>query len=232
MKILTLEAPGKNALGTGLMDHVLSELEDAGGQPLLMTGAGDTFSAGLNLREVATLNPPGMRAFLDKLERMAHALYTYPGPTVACVNGHAIAGGCILAMCCDHRIMIANPRARIGLNEVAIGLRFPPTILNIVLARTPLGSREQIVLGAQLYGPADALRVGLLDEVSETPRADSERRLALLAGHPAQAYALTKADLRGDPAPTAEETDRFVDETLPIWTSDAVRERILAVLER
>ena len=77
---LLIEGPGKNALGTAVMTSLLARLERAGGAPVLLTGAGDAFSAGLNLKEVAALDAPGMVAFLRTLEALASALYTYPGP--------------------------------------------------------------------------------------------------------------------------------------------------------
>src|SRR5215470_9196041 len=98
MHEIVLRAPGKNALSTELMTWIVRELEVAAGRPVLITGAGDAFSAGLNLKEIATLDPLGMERFLGTLEGMVDALYTYPGPTAAAVNGHAIAGGCVVAL--------------------------------------------------------------------------------------------------------------------------------------
>ena len=120
---LVIAGPGKNALGSGVMDSLLAGLEAADGQPVLLRGEGDAFSAGLNLKELAILDLAGMEVFLGKLGRIAAALFDYPAPTVAYVNGHAIAGGCILALCCDWRVGVTEPRMRMGLNEVALGLR-------------------------------------------------------------------------------------------------------------
>ena len=157
----------KNALGTEMLDHIDAELARAGGAPVLLTGGGDAFSAGLDLREVASLDAPGMKRFLDKLEGVCARLFDYPGPTVAAVNGHAIAGGCVLTICCDLRVCTSSPRARIGLNEVALGLRFPPGIAAIVRARVPPRSVAEVVLGAGLHAPEDARRLGLVDELAD-----------------------------------------------------------------
>src|SRR5436190_21503186 len=125
---ITMEGPAKNALGTAMMTFLLDQLREAAGRPVLLSGSGDAFSAGLSLKEVASLDAEGMLGFLGLLERCMSALYLYPGPTVALVNGHAIAGGCVLTLCCDYRISTSSPRTRIGLNEVALGVRFPPRI--------------------------------------------------------------------------------------------------------
>jgi len=135
MRTIALSAPGKNALSSELMTWIVDRLAEAGGEPLLVTGAGDAFSAGLNLKEVLTLTPSSAERFLDALERLVQALYEYPGPTVAYVNGHAIAGGCVVALACDLRVGLASESARIGLNEVPLGLRFPPKTWRMVTRR-------------------------------------------------------------------------------------------------
>ena len=137
MHVTTLDGPGKNALGSEMMSFLVREAAAAGGGPWLLTGAGDSFSAGLDLREVASLDAAGMTAFLTLLEEMVATLWSYAGPTAAAVNGHAIAGGCVVAACCDHRVG-APGRGRIGLNEVAIGLRFPPNAWHVVTQRIPV----------------------------------------------------------------------------------------------
>ncbi|MCA9565939.1 MAG: enoyl-CoA hydratase/isomerase family protein, partial [Myxococcales bacterium] len=121
MRTIRIEGPGKNSLSSDLMNAIISGLHDAAGEPVLITGAGDAFSAGLNLKEMAGLDAAGMDRFLRTLEEMVVTLHHYPGPTAAAVNGHAIAGGCVITLCCDFRIMTTVPKARIGLNEVALG---------------------------------------------------------------------------------------------------------------
>ena len=114
MRELTLESPGKNALSTAVMEALRARLEEAGGEPLLLTGAGDVFSAGLDLKEVAAIaGVEDARRLIGALERLVEALFLYPGPTVALVNGHAIAGGCVLALCCDRRVLTAKPGVRV-----------------------------------------------------------------------------------------------------------------------
>src|SRR5215467_7186523 len=140
---LTISGPGRNALSSVLMEHLIGEVRAAGGRPLLLTGAGGVFSAGLNLKEVAALDHAGMTRFLGLLDDLIDALYGYPGPTVAAVNGHAIAGGCMLVLCTDLRIGADDPAIRIGLNEVPLGLEFPPKLLALARARVPPRSLER-----------------------------------------------------------------------------------------
>lgn len=230
---LTLNGPGKNALGSDLLTRFRASLQEAGGRPLLLTGSDGCFSAGLHLKEVATLDAPAMGAFLGLLEDAVTELLHYPGPTVAAVNGHAIAGGAVLARCCDLAVCTPNPRVRIGLNEVANGLRFPPRTLQALLTRIPRQHHFEVLLGAQLHSPQDAARLGLVDLLDDDVLGVAQARLAVLASHPADAYAATKADLLvGATDITEEARASFARDVVRTWTSDAIRQRLAAVLGR
>lgn len=223
---VVLEGPAKNALGTVLMDQTIAAIDAAGGRPLLIRGSGDAFSAGLNLKEIAACDAAGMQLFLEKLSRLLDLIWRYPGPTVAAMNGHAIAGGALVALACDHRVVTSNERARIGLNEVAIGVRFPPFILRLVQARIGALHMPEVVLGAHLFAPVDALRVGLAEEIAEDVEGVARDRLATLARHRPAIYAATKAALRPEIRPTPEEDRVFVEEVIPVWCGDDLRESI------
>lgn len=228
---IRIAGPGKNALGSVLISSVLDQMAAANGAPLLFVGEGDAFSAGLNLKEVGSLDADGMSAFLVRLEDFFRTVWLYPGPTVAAVNGHAIAGGCILAMCCDYAVATSNPEARIGLNEVAIGLRFPPALLAFARAQVSPQHRNEVLLGAGLHSPTDAKRLGLVQGVDDDPVGQAKAMLARLSRHPADAYRATKMDLR-DGIMTATEAERqaFREEVVPFWTSPALKAMIQSLL--
>ena len=230
---LTIEGPGRNALGTAVMRQLLAGLREGGGRPLLLRGAGDTFSAGLDLKEVAGLDAPGMERYLLLLDDLIDALYGYAGPTVAAVNGHAIAGGCVLALCCDLRVMTDDPRARIGLNEVALGLEFPPKILALARRRVPRRCLERVVLEAGLHAPGTARELGLVDEVAADCLGAARGRLGTLAAHAPRVYAATKHALRGGALELSEGERRyFRDTVVPAWCAAETKAAIRAVLER
>lgn len=226
---IRMDGPGKNSLGTTMMTFLVEQLRAAGGQPVLLTGAGDAFSAGLNLREVAAAEGESMLAFLRLLEETITTLFLYPGPTVAAVNGHAIAGGCVLTLCCDHRIMTTSPRAKIGLNETALGVRFPPRTFQAVRRRLSPQHAERVLLGADLFDPAGALAVGLVDELADDPVAAGRKRLSVLEGHPRDVYALTKGDLRGaapEDLVADEPHDRALRAAAELWSGSDVRQKL------
>ena len=212
------------------MLRLLASVKEAAGAPLLLTGEGDAFSAGLNLKEIASLDVPGLEKFLGLLEDLVQALYEYPGPTVAWVNGHAIAGGCVMTLCCDVRVMTARPGLRIGLNEVALGLRFPPRTFKMTANRVPGPSLARVVLEAELYEANEARELGLVDVVGE--EADARARLEKLAAHPRDAYASAKLAVRGTLAVPDAEQQRFVREVVPTWGAPELKARLRALLDK
>ncbi|HEY6460558.1 MAG TPA: enoyl-CoA hydratase/isomerase family protein [Polyangiaceae bacterium] len=232
MITLSMSAPGKNALSSQLMTWIVDRLGEARGEPVLLTGEGDAFSAGLNLKEVASLDGEGMQRFLGALERMVDALFNYPGPTVAWINGHAIAGGCIVALACDHRLMTSQPRARIGLNEVPLGLRFPPKTWRLVRHRLPANAIERVVLEGGLHAPDVALRLGLVDEVV-AGEAEARAYADRIAGLQLGAYAAAKRALRAGVLDVGPEEERaFREDVLPTWITPDLKARLAAVLAR
>jgi len=230
---LTIEGPGRNALGTAVMRRLLAGLAEAGGRPVLLRGAGVTFSAGLDLKEVAGLDAVGTERYLLLLDDLIDALYGHAGPTVAAVNGHAIAGGCVLALCCDLRVMTDDTKLRIGLNEVALGLEFPPKIL--ALARRRISRRwiDRVLLEAALHAPAAAVELGLVDELATDCLATARARIGAMAAHSPHTYAATKRSLRAGALDLNDDTRRyFHDIVVPAWCAPETKARVRAALER
>ncbi len=234
MRELVISSPAKkNAISTSIIESLARALGDADDEPLLLTGAGNVFSAGLDLTEVASFDLVHARRMLAALEGLVQALFDHPAPTVALVNGHAIAGGCILALCCDVRVAPPDPAARVGLNEVALGVEFPPRVMALVRYRLSPAAAERAVLGSQLLDPAAAREAGLLDEVTADADAVARARLEALARFPRAAYAAAKAALHRDALAVPEaEVRRFEAESLPRWASERTRSAALRALGR
>lgn len=202
---------------------MLLQLEEqvraAGAQPLLVTGADGAFSAGLDLQALRRMDAAGVRDLLATIERVTLALFLHPAPTVAWVNGHAVAGGCLVVQACDVRVASDRAETRIGMTGVAIGLRYPPFVFDILRARLQPAAIEEILLGARRYDVGGARALGLLDEVVAPDRAE-ERALELLAERaalPREAYAAAKLDLRR--RHLSGDSDGFLDAAVPSWTA-------------
>ncbi len=230
---IVIDAPNLNALGSGLMRSLRQQLKDAAGAPVLISSSGRAFCAGLDIAELSALDEAGMRTFLGSLDDMVEDLYTYPGPLLCCIGGHAIAAGCVIALCCDERIAAAGTRARIGLNEVALGVRFPPRLMAMVRDRVPRRYYERVVLAAELFTMEEGVELGLIDRVVDDPLATARERLELLASRPADAYAAAKKPGRVEALRLSEATrQRWDQEDIQVWWSEPVRQLLRGKLAK
>jgi enoyl-CoA hydratase len=225
--VLRIEHGRVGALDMELL-NALTEAVTASDRALVITGTGSSFSAGVDLRRILDGGRPYTEDLLTALSRTFRVVFDHPRPTVAAVNGHAIAGGCVLALACDLRLMSGG---RIGLTELAVGVPFPTAALEIV--RHALGSRAgQVLLGAQTEDRERALALGMVDELTE-PGELLPRAVALateLASRSPKSYRLAKVALHR-PANAAIEATAGGDEAvLSGWTSDDTRLRIEAAL--
>jgi enoyl-CoA hydratase len=229
VRVLVLARPPANALDESLLADLLAAVDDATRTPavraLVLTGDGAFFSAGFDLR-IPRRELDDARRMRD-LYRDSHlALLTCSKPTIAMVNGHAIAGGLVLALACDYRLAVAGDY-RIGLNEVAIGSSFPKVAFEIVRLRLTHAQASELLLGAALY-PVEqhAARLGVFDELLPAASfADTVlRRAARMAAFPREAYAHTKTALIADAvARVRAETPVEADATAAVWMTDESR---------
>lgn len=226
MHEITLRGRGPNTMSLAMLDELDRAIDAAAGEPLLVTGEGDAFSAGLDLDALAQAGPEDVARLLRTMGSVVRKLYLHPAPTVALVNGHAVAGGCLVVQCCDVRVCTDDPRVRIGMTGVAIGLTYPPFVLAVFGQRVPPPHVETALLGADRHAPQHALRLGLVDELASAGhlREVALERLEARARLPRAAYAATKLALR-EPALASIEGDheRFEREIVPAWTGALLR---------
>ena len=235
IRTLRLARPPANALNGELLMALGAAVARApaeGVRGLILTGSGTRFSAGLDVLALAAMDAetlrPFIRTFFDCLARMAAS----PIPIVAAINGHSPAGGAVLALYCDHRIM-ARGEARIGLNEVQVGL-YPGPLIHQVLLRT-VGARiagELLSSGAMLL-PEEALAAGFIDEVSDSVVERAHAWLARILALPPVAYSATRALVRRDLVELMERAATTDEQALlDAWTGPETRAALGALLAR
>ena len=222
-----------NALDPGLVAELGASLDEAeqGGRPLVLTGHDRFFSAGLDLAGLPE-DRGEMGEFVDAFDELVRRLFLFPCPTVAAVNGHAVAGGAILATACDVRIG-ATGAYRIGVSEVQLGVIFPAAAFEVLRAAIPPERAAEVLLRGRLTGPDDALANGFLHELAEpeTLAARAAERAEELGALPREAYAHTKRELRGGFAEralsrAAEKREGFLD----TWFAEESKARRAAIL--
>jgi enoyl-CoA hydratase len=225
-----------NTLDIEMCEMVIRTLRDlAGGdaRAVVITGTGSIFSAGVDLLRFDQDGPEYREQFVPLVSALVHALFNFPKPLVAAVNGHAAAGGCVMACTADRRIM-ARGSGRIGVPELLVGLPFPTAALEMVRYVVPANHVQAVIYGGATYLPDDALRVGLVDELVDADvlvehAVSVAEQLARIAP---DVFALTKRQLRAATvARIAAGAERDI-EGHRIWTDAAALGRIRDYVER
>lgn len=222
VRVLHMEFGAANALGPRVAEALIKALEDCR-TPTVLTGEGKIFSAGLNLVELADVDRPAMEDFVERFSVLMAQTLTARYPLVAAVNGHAVAGGCVLAMACDYRVGTAGAY-KIGMNEIAIGLTLPAIVTEILRGKLTAEHARTVILGGALYTPGEAAGVGLLDEVAPdaTTAVDRACRVARELGHSPPEFAAMKGSLVAPITERFRHTREALDHRfLDSWFSDA-----------
>lgn len=230
---LTISGPGPNAISHDTVLRLREELANAGRRPILLTGAGEAFSAGLDLKALAKMSAEQFGQFLEDLEALGRDIFLHPAPTVASIQGHCVAGGYLLAACCERRIVRNDDKIRFGLPAVKLGLQYPPILLNAVKYVIPRYHWEEVFLGAVQVGAVRAKEMGMIEELVEDPYARSVEWLSERAALPQEAYAATKRSLRAPRIEISEEEKRrFREDVIPSWADPERLQRLLAATQK
>ncbi len=233
--ILRMEHGKANAVDTDLFADIDTALDAAeASRGLVLTGTGAIFSAGVDLFRVLEEGTPYLEKFLPALSRTVRRLFTFPRPIVAAVNGHAIAGGCILAAACDYRVMNSE-KGQIGVTELRVGVPFPADALGVLRFLLPAHHVQSLVYSGRTLAAAEALEIGLVEETAEADMVldracEAARRLAALS---VEAFGISKQQIR-QPAlermqAQAAETDAQV---LEVWSRPETLAGIRAFLSK
>jgi enoyl-CoA hydratase len=235
--VVRIDRPPANALDLDLLaegHEVRERLARDEPAAVVLVGRDRFFSAGMDLKAAPTLSPPQQRATVDGINRLFLGWYSFPRPVVAAVNGHAVAGGLILALCADHRVCASE--GQLGLTELRAGLPYPLAAISVVRAELTPSAARRLVLGASLVEPPEALALGVVDEVRPAdevlPRAvEVATEMAAL---PRTTYPVVKRQLRG---PAIDALERALgggagDPVLATWVSADTSSAAAGILRR
>ena len=192
--VLRIDHGKANTLDSDSCRELVIRLEEASqARAVVLTGTGRIFSAGVDLKRIHDGGATYVSEFLPLLSDALLAVFGFPRPVVAALNGPAIAGGAVLAAACDHRVL--GP-GTIGVTELLVGVPFPLSALEILRCAYGTAPLPALTYSGEVHGGEDALARGLVDELADDVL---ERALAVatrLGELPAEPFAHTKAQIR------------------------------------
>ena len=235
---LRLARPPVNALDPALCGDLRTALDDTvrdGAQGILLSGGPKTFSAGLDVPFLLGLGEDraALHAAWETFFDAARALAACPVPVAAALAGHAPAGGCVLALCCDYRVMAEGP-FRIGLNETQVGLVAPEGIQHLLRRVVGPHRAERLLVGGETIESQRAYDIGLVDELAAIDDVPTRARLWLesLLALPRQPVLETRRIARAEVIaalqPERIQLARFVDG----WTAPDTQAGLKALVAR
>lgn len=234
--IVRLEEPRANALSRATiaaLSKALYGLELSDARAVVLTGKGRVFGAGLDLVEAHAFDRGELSSFVDAFEALFLQLFSLRLPVVAAVNGHALAGGAVLAYACDLRILPSHDDAELGLNEVELGIPLPAAALEVARFAVPPQHWTEAIAFGRRYRPAEALALGLAHARADDVVAAAIARAREIAALAPEAVQKVKRDLRYDAltrarARAVESRRLFVD----AWMGAEAKRRMGEVVAR
>ncbi len=221
-----------NALDIELCEALAAQFEtlrDSNARAVVLTGQGAMFSAGVDLIRLSEGGALYVGRFLPALHRLYDTVFFFPKPVVAAVNGHAIAGGCVLQCCADKRIAMRDG-GRIGVTELLVGVPFPPLAFEVMRFASPPRYLADGMYSGATFTPDVALTRGLVDELAEGQAALFDRAIAAaetLAALSPAAFAQTKQQVRQPVVDAVERHGRRVDASSEeIWAAPGTLDHI------
>ena len=234
---LRLARPPANALDPALIAALTAAVAGApaaGARALVVSGRPGMFSGGLDVPVLMGLDRPAMERFLGDFLILLRTLALSEIPVVAAVTGHAPAGGAVIAIHCDHRVM-AEGGFRIGLNEVQVGLPLPRVIHSTLVRVVGVRQAERLAVGGLMIGAGEAREIGLVDELVP-PELVVERALERARDYvalPARAMRATRALARRDLADSFAREERATWEAFVAdWFSAETQGALAALVDR
>ncbi|MET4080541.1 3,2-trans-enoyl-CoA isomerase [Pedobacter sp. UYP30] len=234
---VTLSRGKSNALNHAMiaeLDDMFNNIKnDDAIAGVILTGNAPFFSAGLDLIELYDYNEEQVKNFWIVFLQFATNLVSFKKPLVAAISGHALAGGCVMALAADYRIMADGPFI-IGLNEVPVGIIVPNNIFNLYAFWLGCAQAARSLLQGTLYNPQEALAIGLVDELvnGDSLLTIAERKMKKFVELESNTWQQTKLAIRKDLIKSFEETQSaFLDRMMAQWWAPATRALLKTIID-
>lgn len=235
--IVQLDRGTANAMNMELIDQLNGYLNtvrnDDSKKGIILTGKENFFSAGLDIKELFQYNESELSEFWMSFMELIHNIVSYPKPMISAINGHSPAGGCVMAIGCDYRVMADGP-FKIGLNEIPVSIVVPQHIFR--LYSFWLGERNayQFLMEGKLLMPDEALKVGLVDRVvkqKEVLEAAEEKMRQYLSFDYAT-WVDSKMNLRKDLIEATKPKKEVISKSMAHWWLSTTRDNLQYFLDK
>ena len=234
---LRLNRPPANALSPELVSAIMRAVDQApkqGARALVLSGSPGRFCGGLDVPLLLTLDKPSMTAMWRDFYSMMCVMAACPVPMAAAITGHAPAGGTVLTLFADYRV-VAEGAWKLGLNEVAVGLTLPPVIFLVLRRLLGAHQAERLAVSGLLISPPEALRIGLVDEIV-APDNVIGRAVEWCQGMvalPQASMTATRSQARSDLVKIFEHSfANELEDVLDMWWDDDTQDTLRSLVER
>jgi len=237
LAIITLNRGKSNSLNremiTELTDMLINIEADANIGGVMITGKDHFFSAGLDLIEIYDYNEEQVKSFWDLFLNFVSKITAFKKPLVAAINGHSPAGGCVIALACDARVM-AEGKYIIGLNEVPVGIIVPTSIFDLYSFWLGKADATRSLLEGKLFNPEEALAIGLIDELvkPESILTSAERKARKYMAYESNTWSQSKLNIRKELIKsTSADQSADLEIMLKQWWSPSTRAILKTIID-
>ena len=231
-----LNRPKVNAINGRVLNELAQCFDeirrDDSAKALILTGEGSFFSFGFDVPELYNYKKEDFTEFMFNFSDMLRNVFLFPKPVLAALNGHTIAGGCILALACDYRLMVAE-KAKISLNEITFGSTLFSSAVEMLRFLVGSKNASTILYSGRMYSADEAHRLGLIDyAVSRDELLSSARSIAEdHINKDTLGFKGIKSLLRNRVADYIKDSEKdSILEFVNIWYSESVRTRLRKIV--
>jgi enoyl-CoA hydratase len=232
---VTLKRPKVNAINEEMVAELHSAFREAESdgsvRAVILTGSGSFFSFGFDIPGFMDVPKDEFQIFVTAFSGLVRYIFSFPKPVVAGLNGHAVAGGCVLALACDRRVMISG-KPKIALNELSIGAPVFTSIAEMLKLATGSRNAQGLLYSGRMCPAEDALALGLVDEAPPAEEFEAALTSAAnaLADVSSEAFRITKTLLRKDALDRIDrDEENSISEFVDVWYSQETREKLAKV---